>query len=344
MPSTGVALWGRVSRARASYHGAVPGLSWGRTAIRILVFGASGYLGSHVARALIDAGHDVTALARNEESATGIRRMGARSLQGSVEDAGLMARLAREHEGVVFAARVDFAREAELLAPMIAAMRDSGKPFVMTSGTSCLSIDTPEGEWDQNSFAEDDPFDSKLWTKVRMESERLVRGSADSGVRGIVVRPPMIWGNGGGNGQVPWIFQAVPRAGAACYLGHGLNLYTNVHVEDLARIYVLALERGRAGALYHAVAGEVCWRTIAGAVATVMDCDVRSIGYGEMCELWGEKDAPYRFAVSSRSRAIATARDLGWVPRHLDLVDDIVNGSYRERFGAARKGRNEHVA
>ncbi|MHA3793979.1 NAD(P)H-binding protein [Rhizorhabdus wittichii] len=292
----------------------------------------------------MDAGHELTALARNEESAAGVRRIGARPVEGRVEDAALMARLAREHDGVVFAARVDFARESELLDPMLRALRDSGKPFVMTSGTSCLSIDTPQGEWNQQSFAEDDPFDSQLWTRVRMESERLVRSSAGTGVRGMVVRPPMIWGNGGGNGQVPWIFQAVPKAGAACYLGHGLNLYTNVHVEDLARVYALALEKGTAGALYHAVAGEVCWRTIAEAVAAVMGCDARSIDHDEMCDLWGRLDAPYRFAVSSRSRAIATVRDLGWAPRHLDLVDDIVNGSYRERFGRAGKEREGHVA
>lgn len=297
-----------------------------------MLFGANGFLGSHVAQALKAAGHELTALARNEQSAAGIRQLGARPIGGQVDDADLMARLAQEHDGVVFAARVDFAREAEILEPMIRAMRDSGKPLIMTSGTSCLSIDTPLGEWNQENFAEDDPFDSKLWTRVRMESEQLVRGSAELGVRGIVIRPPMIWGNGGGNGQIPWIFDAVPRAGAACYLGYGLNLYTNVHVEDLAQIFVLALQKGRPGALYHAVAGEVCWRTIAEAVAAVMGCEARSISYDEMCDLWGKLDAPYRFAVSSRCRAIATRRDLDWAPRHIDLIDDILNGSYRERF------------
>lgn len=317
-----------------------------RTAIHILLFGANGFVGSHVARALIEAGHEVTALARDERSAAGIRALGAAPVEGQIEDGALMARLAREHDGVVFAARVEFARESELLDPMLQALRDSGKPFLMTSGTSCLSIDTPQGEWNQESFAEDDSFDSQLWTRVRTDSEALVRASAHSGVRGIVIRPPMIWGNGGGNGQVPWVFQAVPKAGAACYLGLGLNLYTNVHVEDLAQVYVLALDRGRPGALYHAVAGEVCWRTIAEAVAQVMGCDPRSISYDEMCALWGKLDAPYRFAVSSRSRAVATRRDLGWAPRHLDLIDDILNGSYRERFAsaAARNQGDGHVA
>lgn len=306
--------------------------SSGRTPIHILIFGVNGFVGAHVARALLDAGHDLTALARNAESAAGIAALGITPVAGSIEDGDLLARLAREHDGVAFCARVPFAEESRLLTSMLEAMRDSGKPFLMTSGTSCLSIDTPLGEWHQDSFAEDDPFDSQLWTKVRVEAETLVRGSAAQGVRGIVIRPPMIWGNGGGNGQVPWIFEAVPRAGAACYLGYGLNLYTNVHVEDLALLYVAALEKGQAGALYHAVAGEVCWRTIAEAVATVMDCEARSISYDEMCDLWGKLDAPYRFAVSSRCRAVATRRDLDWAPRHLDLIDDILNGSYRARF------------
>ena len=264
-------------------------------------------------------------------------------VSGSIEDAELLARLARDHDGVAFAARVNFADEARIIAPMLAALEDSGKPFLMTSGTSCLSIDTPNGEWNQDSFAEEDEFEAKLWTKVRLDSEHAVRAAADRGVRGIVIRPPMIWGNGGGNGQVPWIFEAVPKAGAACYLGLGLNLYTNVHVEDLARLYVAALETGRAGGLYHAVAGEVCWRTIAEAVAEVMDCPARSISYDELCELWGQSDAHYRFAVSSRCRAVATRRDFDWAPRHLDLIDDIRNGSYRERYRGRDRSQPEGI-
>src|SRR5690606_34684224 len=114
-------------------------------------------------------------------------------------------------------------------------------------------------------------------------------------------------------------FDSVARTGAACYIGAGLNLYTHVHVDDLARQYRLALEKGVPGALYHAVAGEVNWRTLAEAVAEVMGCDTRSITFEEGCELWGEMYADLFFGVSSRSRAVRSRRELGWEPTLFDI-------------------------
>ena len=116
--------------------------------------------------------------------------------------------------------------------------------------------------------------------------------------------------------------------GAACYIGAGLNLYSNVHVDDLAEIYRVALERGQAGALYHAVGGETNWRTLARAVAKVCGVEARSVSIDEAKEIWGPFIGPLFFGLSSRSRAMVTRRDLGWSPRHLDLEEDILTGSY----------------
>ncbi|AEG50832.1 hypothetical protein Sphch_3221 [Sphingobium chlorophenolicum L-1] len=302
--------------------------------MRVLLFGANGFLGASVARRLREAGHTISAMARNPESEAGLEQAGIAPVRGSFENLPALAQVAFGFDAIVFAAKIPFEAESSVVGPLLDSFAGTGKPFLFTSGTSCLSIPTPHGEWDQNSFSEDDDVEPMLWTGVRMKSEHLVRTAAANGVRSMVVRPPMIWGNGGGNGQVAWMFEAVERMGAACYLGMGLNLYSGVHVDDLADVYALALERGQAGALYHAVSGEVNWRTIAEAVGQVMGCPARSISYDEMCKLWGEQDAPYRFGVSSRSRAVKTREHLGWAPTRPDLIDDIRNGSYRARFAS----------
>ena len=129
----------------------------------------------------------------------------------------------------------------------------------------------------------------------------------------IVVRPPQVWGRGGSK-QIPAIFESVAKCGAACYVGAGLNLYSHVHVDDLAELYRLALDRGVAGALYHGVAGEVNWRTIAEAVAEVMGCGTRSVTFEQACEIWGPMYADLFFGVSSRSRAVRSRAELGWSP------------------------------
>jgi len=38
------------------------------------------------------------------------------------------------------------------------------------------------------------------------------------------------------------------------------------------------------------------------------------------------------FGVSSRSRAVRSRAELGWSPKHLDVIDDIRHGSYREKY------------
>jgi nucleoside-diphosphate-sugar epimerase len=144
----------------------------------------------------------------------------------------------------------------------------------------------------------------------------------------MVVRPPLIYGHGGST-QVPAIFASVQKTGKACYIGSGLNLYSNVHVDDLAEAYRAVVERGSPGALYHAVSGEVNFRSIAEAVAEVMECETESISFARSCELWGELLAGNGLAVNSRSVPRRTRDELGWEPQHLDLIDDIRNGSYR---------------
>lgn len=299
--------------------------------MNILVIGANGYLGSHVARDLLAHGHNVAGLARTADLGTQMVTNGVQPETGALTDLPRLAALAAAYDGIVFAPVVPFEEEAPALAALLAAMEGTGKPFLFTSGTGVLSIPARDGEWHQESFAEDDLYVARHWLSLRVDTENLVRAAADRGVRAIVMRPPQIWGNGGSK-QVPAIFESAQKTGAACYVGAGLNLYTHVHVEDLAAQYRLALERGVAGALYHAVAGEVNWRTLAEAVAQVMRCDTRSVTFAEGCDIWGEMYCDLFFAVSSRSRAVRSRAELGWAPTRFDIVDDIRTGSYATAF------------
>jgi nucleoside-diphosphate-sugar epimerase len=296
--------------------------------MRVFIVGAGGYLGGALARSFTAAGHRVAVLARGEDKATAFAARGLEPILGDLNDlAALRVRLAAM-DAIVLAAAIPFDQEWGVADALIGAIEGSGKAFIMTSGTAVLSHETPDGEWRAETYAEDDPFTPPPWIALRVETETRVRAAAAGrGVRAMVVRPPLIWGHGGSK-QVPAIFQSVRSTGAACYIGAGLNLYTHVHVDDLAQIYRLALEKGQAGALYHAVAGEVCWRTLARAVATVTGTRARGVGLDEAREIWGPFIGPLFFGVSSRSRAVRTRADLGWSPEHLDLEEDILTGSY----------------
>ena len=186
-----------------------------------------------------------------------------------------------------------------------------------------------DGEWSEDSFAEDEPFVPARTIGFRLVTETLVREAGTSGTaRAMVVRPPAIWGNGG-SGHLRMFYASAARLGAVGYLGAGLNLYSHVHVDDLAQVYRLALERGTPGALYHAVAGEVNNRTIAEAVAADLGLPARSIDLATGIACWGKFEALIGMAVCSRSRSPRTRRELGWQPRHRDLLSEIGHPAYR---------------
>ena len=295
--------------------------------MRIFIVGAGGYLGDALAKGFLRAGHSVAALARDPDKAEAFSRLGLEPVQGRLDDLASLAEKAGDMDAIVLAAAIPFDQEWAVADSLIGALEGSGKPFIMTSGTGVLSHETPHGEWREETYAEDDPFTPPPWIALRVETENRVRAASRRGVRAMVVRPPLIWGHGGSK-QVPAIFQSVKTAGAACYIGAGLNLYSHVHVDDLADVYRLALLRGESGALYHAVAGEVNWRTLARAVAKVSGVAAKSVSIDEAKDIWGPFIGPLFFGVSSRSRAVASRRDLGWSPTRLDLEEDILTGSY----------------
>jgi nucleoside-diphosphate-sugar epimerase len=295
--------------------------------MRVFIAGAGGYLGGAIARNLLAHGHGVAVLARDPRRAAAFSAQGLEPIAGDLTDlAGLRGELAAM-DAIVLAAAIPFDQEWATAEALMAPIEGSGRPFIMTSGTAVLSHETPGGEWREETYAEDDPFTPPPWIALRVETEARVRAAADRGVRAMVVRPPLIWGHGGSK-QVPAMFASVKTTGSACHIGAGLNLYTHVHVDDLAEVYRLALERGEAGALYHAVAGEVNWRTIARAVAKATGTSARSVTLEEARDIWGPFIGPLFFGVSSRSRAPRTRAELGWRPIHLDLETDILSGSY----------------
>jgi nucleoside-diphosphate-sugar epimerase len=305
--------------------------------MQILIIGANGYLGSNVARELQAHDYAVSGLARSVELADLMAKNGVTPIAGDLMDLDGLAHIARKFDGIVFAPVVPFEEEAPALDRLLSVLEGTDKPFLFTSGTGVLSIPTREGEWRQESFEEDDPYVARHWLSMRVDTENLVRRAAGKGVRAIVMRPPQIWGRGGSK-QLPAIFESVAKTGAACYVGAGLNLYTHVHVDDLARQYRLAIEKGIPGAVYHAVAGEVNWRTLAEAVAQVMQCETRSVTLDKACEIWGEMYADLFFGVSSRSRAVRGRQELGWEPTIFDIVDDVRKGSYAKVYAKTGQG------
>lgn len=312
--------------------------------MKVFVIGATGFVGSGVARAFKARGHLVAGLARSAKAADALTAAGVEPVVADLNDRATLRALLAPYDVVVMAAMVPFEEEGPLTRALIEGCRGPAKHFLFTSGSGVLSIEAKDGAWNQNTFAEDDPFPfpARPNRAVRIQTEDAVRQASADGLRTYVIRPPLIYGHGGSI-QIPQIFESARKTGKACYLGYGLNLYSAVHVDDLAEAYCLAVEHGTPGALYHTVSGEANFRSIAEAVATVVGCETQSLDYEAACALWGSFWVDIALAVNSRSIARRTVDELGWVPKHLDVIADIRTGSYRDAYRARRlAGEHEY--
>ncbi len=294
--------------------------------MKIFVIGATGYIGSHAAKHLSAQGHDVIGFARDEGGGAKLRELGITPSIGDVSRLPELCSQALRADLTLFAPQLMADEEYSTVAALLDAYRDTGKAFVFTSGTGVVGQRTA-GVWSEDSFAEGDAFTPPKAIARRVETEQLVRASAAHGMRGIVVRPPMIWGHGV-MVAVDLIAESVRKTGAACYVGDGLNLYSNVHVDDLSALFQAVAARGQAGALYHCVSGELSYRCMAEFIAQRLGCRTRSVSMDDAIALWGKFPALFVLGASSRSRCPRARQELGWQPTRVDLIDELMQGRF----------------
>ena len=105
--------------------------------MRILLTGATGYIGSAVLDVLVEAGHEVTAVVRSERAAREVAERGATAVQGDVTDVGWFTSRLAESDAAIHTAAPEHGAPAFNDAVIKAAIRaygDGGRRFVLTSG------------------------------------------------------------------------------------------------------------------------------------------------------------------------------------------------------------------
>lgn len=289
--------------------------------MNILLTGATGFIGSSVLPRLLAEGHSVTALVRDETKADSVRALGAAALVGDASDAALVTEAAQASDGVVHLAS---AREVDpvFVPAVLAGLAGTGKPFVHTGGIWTYG--------DNADIAEDSPAAPPALTAWRGATEAVVLGA--DGVRGIVVVPSIVYGHGNGLARV--IVDA-PREDGLHLIGSGEQHWATVHVDDLAALYVLALESASAGALYIGASGDNPTvrelATIAAAAAGVQGVVAETAE--ETASRLGE-GLTEALLFDQSARGTRARFDLGWEPNAVSLADDIAAGSYAPEAAA----------
>jgi nucleoside-diphosphate-sugar epimerase len=300
--------------------------------MKIFITGASGYIGGSVAAALMAAGHQVSGLARSNDATAALAKLGMTPVRGTLDDAEVLAKAARDADVTVNAANAGHRAAAEAILKGLA---DTGKIFVHTDGSSIVGT-RARGELVEKVFDEDTPFTPMPQRTPRVEIDKLVRRTASDGVRSVVIAPSLIYGLGRGLNshsiQVPWLIQVAKKFGVAKHIGPGENRWANVHIDDLTALYLLAIEKAPAGAFYYAENGENSMREMCEAISRMLGQGGRtqSMTAEEAATEWGEGPANDTMGSNSRVRAKRARAELKWRPKARSLIEEIECGCYAQ--------------
>jgi nucleoside-diphosphate-sugar epimerase len=291
--------------------------------MRVFITGAAGFIGTATTKELIANGHEVLGLARSDDNAKALDKLGAKVHRGSLEDLDSLRKGAKESDGTIHLAFIhDFAKFAEngqvdkrAIESMGGALEGTNKPFIVTSGTLLVAPG--------RLATEKDPVAPGL-PRV---SETAGLAFAKQGVRAMAVRLPQVHGGDGKCGLVNWLLQIARDKGVSGYIGDGANRWSGAHRLDVARLYRLALEKGTAGTSYHAVADEgVTARDIAEIIGRHLKLPVKSIP---------QEEAPAHFGMMAMfagmdgaASSALTQEWLGWKPKEIGLIADISRPGY----------------
>ncbi len=187
--------------------------------MKVLVTGASGFLGASVVVDLLAAGHDVTGLARSAPSANVIAALGADVIDGDLDDpAGLDAALRRSGaDALVNLASLGFGHAPAI----VAAAEDAGIARALFVSTTAIFTSLPAAS-----------------RTVRVAAEETVHAST---LNWTIVRPTMIYGRPGDR-NLSRLLTLLRRCPVIPLPGGGRRLIQPVHVDDLSSFIVTAVD------------------------------------------------------------------------------------------------------
>lgn len=211
--------------------------------MKVMVTGATGFVGGRLVRQLLDRGDQVTALVRSPDRARHFAERGARLVSGDLADVAAIADAVQGQELIIHAAALTGApTEAELLAAnrdgtarMIDAAVAAGVPrFLHVSSAAAGG----PARRDHPRRGDDDEIDAPvtMYGRSKLAAEAEVRAAP---LRWTILRPPTVYGPGDTVNFVD-VFRTAKRLGIAPVFGDGSQQISLVHVADLADATLLA--------------------------------------------------------------------------------------------------------
>lgn len=304
--------------------------------MRVFVTGGTGAIGRPAVRALLDAGHEVTGMARSATSARSLERVGATPVQVSLFDTGGLADALRGHDAVVNLAT---ALPATHKFTSMRAWRDNIR--IRTEGSRSVvsaALQSGVGTMVQESVAmvypdcgdrwitEDQTPDRYPMAESNLAAEASAQMFTDGGGTGVVLR--FGWFQGATAAHSVEIFQ-LARRGICVQIGSDEAYVASIHVDDGGRAVAAAL--GVPAGVYNVVDDEpLTTREYADALAAAAGRPCRVRIPGRAAALLGHRTTSLRRSLrvsnaklrheSTWRPHLPSARE-GWQQTARDLLD-----------------------
>ena len=281
--------------------------------MKLLVTGASGFLGKAVCGELLGRGHEVQALVRRE----GSEPPGTAAVAGDLTDSESLATAVRSagpecvvHLAAEIASQRDPARihavNVEGTRALIAGCEAAGVRRIVFTST-VVTGDARGTLLEENTQL---PVETE-YGRSKQEGERLLRQSS---LEDVIIRPSHVYGPGGW--FVEEFVNRLRQPGRFAVIGSGQNWWDVVRVEDVASACADAVERAPAGALYHVVDDEpIRFYDFIALAATALGTGPPRRLPAWLARLAAGADPVRAVTRSAKSSNAHIKSELGWAPR-----------------------------
>ncbi|CAO3587769.1 unnamed protein product [Absidia cylindrospora] len=325
--------------------------------VSIYISGATGYIGGAVvAKLLSNKQLTITALVRNQEKAIKLEQQGIKTVIGSLANSALIEEQVFKHNVTITVANCDSLEEAQAVVKGLERKyKETGRRGILVQTTgSGIVCDVNVNDGNQANEHVYSDLDTTTLSNLpitnphRQVDTFLIDHSANFDL--VLIGPTTVFGEASHtlafnphSSQIPWAIAVSLQNKAVCQVGAGKNSWSIVHVDDLADLYSLVVEKlvrneldadtylGRNG-YFLPESGYYEWRQAFASIGQhlhllgvipsptpqlIMDDDEFSKVY---------KFLPFKFGYGGNSRVSADkCRLIGWNPNHTvnDFLDDI---------------------
>ncbi len=287
--------------------------------MNVFITGATGYIGFNVAQTFRRAGHSVTGLVLDDSRLALLERNEIVPLIGDLRKPESYRRAALDSDVLIHCA-ADYAHDWAgsdrlTIETLLAASQDTPRPktVIFTSGSWVY------GSTNGRAVSETAPLAPIQVGAHRPAIEQMLLSSEHA--RGIVIRPANVFGKR--EGMLHQWLEAAYHGRELAVPGDGGNHWPMIHVDDLARGYLLAAEINVGSEVFHFSGPDHS------TVREVVEAIVRASGTGSRVRYIPPEQALKEMGPSAEAFSLDLALDsskarslLGWKPRHGDFASE----------------------